>query len=125
MGKTGTTSAFRDALFVGSTWGQEGCTVAVWIGFDDNRSLGPDETGARNALPVFAQIMRRLYDQDWMGLPPAFPDTIERSIDTYLSRSRAMAAEPSLPVQSVALEPAPPAPRIPVAPAGAPVAHEH
>ena len=41
MGKTGTTNEFRDALFVGSTYGPEGITVAVRIGFDDNRSLGP------------------------------------------------------------------------------------
>ena len=41
----------RDALFVGSTYGPEGITVAVRIGFDDNRSLGPKETGGRLALP--------------------------------------------------------------------------
>jgi len=35
MGKTGTTSDFRDALFVGSTYGRTGITVAVRIGFDD------------------------------------------------------------------------------------------
>jgi len=29
MGKTGTTSDFRDALFVGSTYGPQGITVAV------------------------------------------------------------------------------------------------
>ncbi len=40
MGKTGTTSSFRDALFVGSTYGPQGITVAVRIGFDDNRALG-------------------------------------------------------------------------------------
>ena len=40
MGKTGTTSDFRDALFVGSTYGPRGITVAVRIGFDDNRTLG-------------------------------------------------------------------------------------
>ena len=51
MGKTGTTSGFRDALFVGSTFGPEGITVAVRIGFDDTRTLGPRETGGRLALP--------------------------------------------------------------------------
>jgi membrane carboxypeptidase/penicillin-binding protein len=45
MGKTGTTSDFRDALFVGSTYGPGGITVAVRIGFDDNRALGKKETG--------------------------------------------------------------------------------
>jgi membrane carboxypeptidase/penicillin-binding protein len=57
MGKTGTTNDFRDALFVGSTYGLDGITVAVRIGFDDGRSLGPKETGGRLALPVFRQIL--------------------------------------------------------------------
>src|SRR6202022_3625290 len=47
MGKTGTTNEFKDALFVGSTYGADGITVAVRIGFDDNRSLGSGETGGR------------------------------------------------------------------------------
>ena len=56
MGKTGTTSDFRDALFVGSTYGTSGITVAVRIGFDDNRPLGQSETGGRAALPIFREI---------------------------------------------------------------------
>jgi membrane peptidoglycan carboxypeptidase len=47
MGKIGTTTDFRDALFVGSTYGPHGITVAVRIGYDDNRALGEKETGAR------------------------------------------------------------------------------
>ena len=61
MGKTGTTNDFRDALFVGSTYGPQGITVAVRIGFDDNRSLGARETGGRAALPIFREIMLRVY----------------------------------------------------------------
>src|SRR4030095_12511959 len=53
MGKTGTTNEFRDAIFVGATYGPDGITAAVRIGFDDNRSLGSRETGGRLALPVF------------------------------------------------------------------------
>src|SRR4030095_12760270 len=57
MGKTGTTNEFRDAIFVGSTYGPDGITAAVWIGFDDNRSLGANETRGRLALPVFQELM--------------------------------------------------------------------
>jgi penicillin-binding protein 1A len=63
MGKTGTTNEFRDALFIGSTYGPEGITVAVRIGFDDNRSLGPKETGGRVALPVFRERWSRFFRQ--------------------------------------------------------------
>jgi penicillin-binding protein 1A len=84
MGKTGTTSDFRDALFVGSTYGRDGLTVAVRIGFDDGGSLGDRETGARAALPVFRDIMGPIYAQGLAGSTPAFPLSIERGIDAYL-----------------------------------------
>jgi penicillin-binding protein 1A len=103
MGKTGTTSDFRDALFVGSTYGPQGITVAVRIGFDDNRPLGSSETGGRTALPIFREIMLRVYKDQLVGLPPRFPRDIEDGIDQYL----AMQAEP---VVSGAGRPGPVAP---------------
>jgi membrane peptidoglycan carboxypeptidase len=84
MGKTGTTNEFRDALFVGSTYGAEGVTVAVRVGFDDNRSLGAGETGGRIALPVFRQIMLEVYRGKLAGPAPIFPAEMEQSIDAYL-----------------------------------------
>ncbi|HEX4954706.1 MAG TPA: transglycosylase domain-containing protein [Thermoanaerobaculia bacterium] len=86
MGKTGTTSNFRDALFVGSTYGTTGITVAVRIGFDDNRPLGQRETGGRTALPVFREIMLRVYQDQLVGPVPRFPRKIEDGIDRYLAR---------------------------------------
>jgi penicillin-binding protein 1A len=85
IGKTGTTNEFRDALFVGSTYGSEGITVAVRIGFDDNRSLGPKETGARVALPVFKEIMLKVYGQKLVGPVPKFPPRMEQGINDYLT----------------------------------------
>lgn len=96
MGKTGTTNAFRDAIFVGSTFGQEGITVAVRIGFDDNRSLGSGETGGRVALPVFQDVMARVYRDKLVGLAPAFPVHIEQRIASYLHDERIAAAEGAL-----------------------------
>ncbi len=86
MGKTGTTSDFRDALFVGSTYGPQGVTVAVRIGFDDNRTLGDKETGGRAALPIFREIMLLTYQQELVGSAPSFPREIEDGIDQYLQR---------------------------------------
>jgi len=85
MGKTGTTSDFRDALFVGSTYGPKGITVAVRIGFDDNRRLGERETGGRTALPIFRAIMLRIYEDHLAGPVPRFPRKIEEGIDKYLA----------------------------------------
>ena len=85
MGKTGTTNEFRDALFVGSTFGAEGITVAVRIGFDDNRPLGPKETGGRLALPVFKELMLRVYREKLVGPVPEFPAQMEKNINAYLA----------------------------------------
>ena len=89
MGKTGTTNEFRDALFVGSTYGPGGITVAVRIGFDDNRSLGGKETGGRVALPVFKEVVLRAYGEKVLGPAPRFPAEIERDIDVFLQNDAA------------------------------------
>ena len=93
MGKTGTTNEFRDALFVGSTYGREGITVAVRIGFDDNRSLGPQETGGRVALPVFKELMLRVYREKLVGPAPTFPAQMEQSINAYLAGDSVVTGE--------------------------------
>jgi penicillin-binding protein 1A len=92
MGKTGTTSDFRDALFVGSTFGPQGITVAVRIGFDDNRPLGDKETGGRAALPVFREIVARVYADSLAGAVPTFPREMEERIDAYIASAAAQEA---------------------------------
>jgi penicillin-binding protein 1A len=54
-GKTGTTSDFTDAWFLGFS---PSVTCGVWIGYDSRQSLGEKETGARAALPVWMTFMR-------------------------------------------------------------------
>jgi penicillin-binding protein 1A len=97
MGKTGTTNDYRDALFVGSTYGEGGVTVAVRIGFDDNHTLGRAETGGRVALPVFREIVQKIYAAKIFGAPPKFPSDMEQHINAYLL---SLAAAPLPPVQS-------------------------
>ncbi len=53
-GKTGTTNDFTDAWFVGFS---PTLTCSVWIGYDEKKSLGEKETGARAALPIWMQFM--------------------------------------------------------------------
>jgi penicillin-binding protein 1A len=53
-GKTGTTNDFTDAWFVGFS---PSLTCGVWIGYDEKKSLGAKETGARAALPIWMQFM--------------------------------------------------------------------
>lgn len=102
MGKTGTTNDFRDALFVGATFGPAGITVAVRIGFDDNRSLGSGETGGRVALPVFREVMAKVYGDgaDILGPAPSFPVGMERRITAYLRQIGARPAATALALPS-------------------------
>jgi penicillin-binding protein 1A len=59
-GKTGTTNDYTDAWFVGYT---PNLVVAVWVGFDDLRSLGETESGAHAALPIWIDFMREALQQ--------------------------------------------------------------
>lgn len=81
MGKTGTTNDFRNALFAGSTYGPKGITVVARVDFDDNRQLAPKETGALAALPIFREIIRKVYEEKLVSPVPSFPDEIENWID--------------------------------------------
>jgi len=105
MGKTGTTNEFRDALFVGSTYGPEGITIAVRLGFDDNRSLGAKETGGRLALPVFKEIMLKVYGEKLVGPVPEFPAQMEQNINNYLA-ARSVVTQASLSALNDANQPA-------------------
>jgi penicillin-binding protein 1A len=55
-GKTGTTSDYIDAWFMGFT---PDVVTGVWVGFDNHKSIGPLETGARAALPIWLDYMKQ------------------------------------------------------------------
>jgi len=54
-GKTGTTNDFSDAWFVGF---DDSLVVGVWVGRDDHKPIGPKETGAQAALPIWLDFMK-------------------------------------------------------------------
>lgn len=56
-GKTGTSSNLHDAWFIGYTTDH---ITGTWVGFDQERSLGKDETGSRAAAPVWLGFMSRI-----------------------------------------------------------------
>lgn len=62
-GKTGTTNDFTDAWFIGFS---PSITCGVWVGFDEKKTLGDKETGARAALPIWMDFMAT-------ALPPQGP----------------------------------------------------
>lgn len=60
-GKTGTTNNLYDAWFVGYT---PRYITGVWVGFDQERSLGRGETGSRAASPIWLGFMQKLLEKE-------------------------------------------------------------
>lgn len=69
-GKTGTTNDYNDAWFIGFT---PQIVTGVWVGYDDHRPLGPGETGAKAALPIWLNYMKeavKSYPEVDFPIPP-------------------------------------------------------
>ena len=78
-GKTGTMDEYTDAWFVG--FGPD-ITVGVWVGYDEKKTLGDGEEGARVALPIWINFVRAHIDGREAPegfLPPG--NIVFRSID--------------------------------------------
>ena len=66
-GKTGTTDDYTDAWFIGF---DPEITIGVWVGMDQKKPIGRDQTGSEAALPIWIDIMKA-----WIGdrkEPPQF-----------------------------------------------------
>jgi penicillin-binding protein 1A len=60
-GKTGTTSDFSDAWFIGFS---PSLCAGVWIGNESRIPLGDKQSGAVAALPAWVEFMKRLIDDE-------------------------------------------------------------
>jgi penicillin-binding protein 1A len=65
-GKTGTTDDYTDAWFIGF---DPDITVGVWIGHDQKRPIGNNQTGTVAALPVWMDIMKTWIERRRAELP--------------------------------------------------------
>jgi penicillin-binding protein 1A len=87
-GKTGTTSDYTDAWFMGFS---PSVTCGVWVGFDSRQSLGEKETGAKAALPIWMTLMRAAIagkdDEKFLG---------DQDTSTALTASAEAPAKPQL-----------------------------
>jgi penicillin-binding protein 1A len=75
-GKTGSTNDFSNAWFIGFT---PNLATGVWVGYDQPRSLGHDETGGRLAAPIWttymARVLRHVPSEDF-----PVPDGVTRAM---------------------------------------------
>lgn len=58
-GKTGTTNGYYDAWFIGYT---PQIATGVWVGHDQEKSLGRGEVGGRSALPIWLEYMKAAHE---------------------------------------------------------------
>jgi penicillin-binding protein 1A len=75
-GKTGTTNKNMDAWFLGFT---SKLTIGVYVGFDDPKTLGKYETGAKAALPIFKKFVEKVVKKK-----DAFPFKVPQNISLVL-----------------------------------------
>ena len=75
-GKTGTTSEYDDAWFIGYL---PSVVTGVWVGYDDHRPIGNRETGARAALPIWLDFIQS-YIKEYQVPPEDFPKPAFRNV---------------------------------------------
>ena len=75
-GKTGTTNKNMDAWFIGFT---SKLVIGVYVGFDEPKTLGRYETGAKAALPIFKTFVKRVIKKK-----EALPFRIPKSINLVM-----------------------------------------
>ena len=75
-GKTGTTNKNMDAWFLGFT---SKLVIGVYVGFDEPKTLGKYETGAKAALPIFKKFVEKVVKKK-----DALPFKIPKSINLVM-----------------------------------------
>ena len=75
-GKTGTTNKNMDAWFLGFT---SKLVIGVYVGFDEPKTLGKYETGAKAALPIFKKFVKSVVKKK-----EATPFKIPKSINLVM-----------------------------------------
>ncbi|MGE5199792.1 MAG: penicillin-binding protein 1A [Rhodospirillaceae bacterium] len=93
-GKTGTVDDYTDAWFVGF---DPNITVGVWVGFDLKKPLGPGETGAAAALPIWMSFMKDYIDRYGDRRNPPVFDAPGNIVFVPIDRATGLPVEASAP----------------------------
>jgi penicillin-binding protein 1A len=79
-GKTGTSNASKDTWFAGYS---TDLAAVVWVGYDDGKPLGSQETGASAALPAWLAFMKEATEKKPVSEFPRPPGVTTVAIDTH------------------------------------------
>jgi penicillin-binding protein 1A len=122
-GKTGTTNEFVDAWFAGY---QPALVAVAWVGFDQPKTLGRNQTGGVIALPIWVGYMEKVLS-DIPDTPRTLPDGVvmvptgpypalpgdNRLVPEFFYREAVPPPEVLQPPRQVAPLPQPEAPPVP------------
>ncbi|MEO6081330.1 MAG: transglycosylase domain-containing protein [Steroidobacteraceae bacterium] len=86
-GKTGTSQNNRDNWFNGFN---RNLVASVWVGFDDEKSLGESEEGSKTALPIWIYFMKEAL----RAVPSARLERPGGLIDLRVSKTSGVLADP-------------------------------
>jgi penicillin-binding protein 1A len=84
-GKTGTTNNNTDVWFVGYT---PDLLAGVWLGFDQPKTITAGATGGGFAVPVWARVVRKYYQNH--PIPEAWPrppDVVVRQVSAWTGKA--------------------------------------
>ena len=118
-GKTGTTNEFVDAWFAGY---QPSLVAISWVGYDQPKTLGKNQTGGVVALPIWLGYMERIlkdYPEQTRTTPPGLVALPTMSVNAPPGEARTVPEffyKEAVPPPEVLQPPAPPAPPAPPQP---------
>jgi penicillin-binding protein 1A len=95
-GKTGTTTDFADAWFVGYT---PQIVAGVWVGFDNNSVHFKtwDGQGGRAAAPIWGRFMKYVYDDPSIAMPLEYFEKPEKVLSETICTETKKVATPYCP----------------------------
>ena len=99
-GKTGTTNDNYDAWFIGFS---SNLVIGVYIGFDNPKSLGRNETGSKAALPVFKNFIENaLFKEDFTDFE--IPENIFLTSINYDTGKKFIQGDKNLIIEALKIE---------------------
>ena len=95
-GKTGTTNKNTDTWFIGFS---SNYVIGVYVGYDEPSSLGKFETGARTAMPIFKDFVKKVVKKE-SARPFKVPHGIKMLVVNSINGQRASYSDDSIIIEA-------------------------
>ena len=95
-GKTGTTNKNTDTWFIGFS---SNYVIGVYVGYDEPSSLGKFETGARTAMPIFKDFVKKVVKKE-SARPFKVPPGVKMLVVNSINGQRASYSDDSIIIEA-------------------------